>query len=330
MRIVAFPNPSGARYWRLDDPFKALRKIGIEANVTEESISDDIVMKNDVFVCQFTTDKEGIALLRAYQQTRGKKIVADFDDFIEVNEDNPNKMEHEISQASEVLKILATIADMVTCTNNTLAKKLKKYNENVVVLPNYMDLERWEKPYLKNDTGYINIGWAGGMSHYNDLEMIVEPLKRILAEFPNVRLYIVGEWRARKWFEGVKNVEVMLATPFDAYPTRLAGLRLDIGLAPLLDNEFNKCKSNIKWQEYSINKIAGVYSPIVYNRHGFEPKFGLIAKTKDEWYSAIKQLIVYLKLRDEMAINSYDLVKNNYNLEKHIGEWATAYRNLLT
>src|SRR6185437_11045349 len=171
-----------------------------------------------------------IALLRAYQKERGKKIVAEFDDFFDANEDNPNLLEHKISQAPEVLRVLATIADMVTCTNKHLAKRLKELNKNVVVLPNYMDLERWVKPYLKNDTGFINIGWAGSTSHYNDLEMIVEPLKRILAEFPNVRLYIMGEWRARKWFEGVKNVEVMLAVPFEAYPTRLAGLRLDIGL----------------------------------------------------------------------------------------------------
>jgi len=49
----------------------------------------------------------------------------------------------------------------------------------------------------------------------------------------------------------------MLAVPFDAYPMRLAGLRLDIGLAPLIDNEFNHCKSKIKYFEYSIVKAAG-------------------------------------------------------------------------
>ena len=328
MKIRAFHNGSGARYWRLDDPFKYLRKLGIDAQVTDEHITDKLVMENDIFVCQFTTDKKGLALLRAYQQERGKKIVAEFDDFIDVNEDNPNKMEHTISQAPEVLRVLASIADMITTTNSTLAKKLRAYNDNVVILPNYMDLERWEKPHLKNETGYINLGWCGGMSHYNDLEMMVEPLKRILAEFPNVRLYIVGEWRARKWFEGVKNVEVMLAVPFDAYPTRLAGLRLDIGIAPLVDNEFNKCKSNIKWQEYSINKVAGVYSPIVYNQHDFEPKFGLLASNPEEWYRSIKQLIIYPQLREDIAQSAYDLVKTNYNLEKRIGEWVKAYKSL--
>lgn len=328
MKIKAFHNGSGARYWRLDDPFKYLRNIGVDAEVTDENITDRIVQENDIFVCQFTVDKEGLALLRAYQQLQGKKIVAEFDDFIEINPDNPNKMEHEVSNASEILKVLASIADMITTTNNNLSKKLKEYNDNVVVLPNYMDLERWSKPYLKNETGYVNIGWCGGMSHYNDLEMIVEPLKRILNDFPNVRLYIVGEWRARKWFEGYKNVEIMLAVPFDAYPTRLAGLRLDIGLAPLLDNEFNKCKSNIKWQEYSINRIAGVYSPTVYNSHGFDPKFGRIATTPDDWYNSIKQLIIYPKLRKEVATSAYELVKTNYNLEKHIGEWVKAYKTL--
>lgn len=330
MRIVGLPNPSGSRYWRLDHPFKYLRELDIDAQVTEEPISDQMAINNDIIVCQFTVDKEGLALLRAYQKLRGKKIVAEFDDFIYPNEDNPNLMEHQISQASDVLEVLASMADAITCTTNHLGKKLGKLNKNVYVLPNFVDLSFWEKPRLINDTGYINIGWAGGMSHHNDLQnILVEPMKRILKEFPNVKLYIVGEWRARKWFEGYKNVEVMLAVPFEAYPTRLQGLRLDIGLAPVEDNEFNRCKTNIKWQEYSINKIAGVYSPTVYNRRGFEPKFGMIANTPEEWYLAVKQLILHPDMREEMAQNSYNLVKSNYSLKKNIGLWKKTYESIL-
>ncbi len=302
--------------------------MGIDATVTDQPITDELAMSADVFVLQSTVDKQGIALLRAYQKEKGKKIVAEFDDFFDANEDNPNLLEHQISQAPDVLRVVAEIADVVTCTTNHLADKLRPYNKNVVVLPNFMDMERWDLPKKPNKTGYINIGWCGGMSHYKDLEMIVEPLQRILKEFSNVKLFIVGELRAKKWFEGYKNVECMLAVPFEAYPTRLHGLSLDIGLAPLIDNEFNKCKTNIKWMEYSIAQIAGVFSPTVYNRRGFEPKFGFIAKTPDEWYSAIKQLILHPDIRKEAAINSYDLVKHNYNLQKQVHKWAETYTNL--
>lgn len=332
MKVIAFPSPSGSRVWRLDDPFKALRDIGISAHVTNESITDEIAQNNDIFVLQNTVDKEGIALLRAYQQERGKKIVADFDDFFDANEDNPNLLEHQVSQAPEVLRIVAQIADLVTCTTDNLAKELRKYNKNVVVLPNSMDMKRWDLPKLKNETDYINIGWCGGTSHYNDLKMIVKPLKRILSEFPNVKLYLVGELRAKEWFKDYKNVECMLSVPFDAYPTRLHGLRLDIGLAPLQNNAFNRCKSNIKFLEYAIAKVPGVYSPTVYSlwrTTDFDGKFGDIAENEEQWYWNIRNLIVSKNHREDVIGGAYQYVRRYYDLNKNIKLWKNAYLDLI-
>lgn len=38
--------------------------------------------------------------------------------------------------------------------------------------------------------------------------------------------------------------------PIDLYPAKLAGLNLDLALAPLEDNLFNQCKSNLRLLEY--------------------------------------------------------------------------------
>ena len=120
----------------------------------------------------------------------------------------------------------------------------------------------------------------------------------------------------------------MLGVPFDVWPTRLSGMQLDIGLAPLLPTEFNKCKSNIKWLEYSIAEIPGIYSPTVYQHRNFEPKFGLIADTPDCWHGAIKHLIDYPERRRELIDHSYRLMKLKFDLEKHIGKWQESYQNL--
>ena len=327
MKILGWGNDTGAKYWRLVDPFKYLRKLGHKAFVSDEEITKKACEWADIFVVSSVVNKDAIALLYEYQQTKGKKIVVDCDDYFQLNNDSPFQIEHEVSDASAVIKRTMEIADLVTVSTNRLAFHVKNINKNVVVLPNYMDMERWDLPKLHNTSDTIRIGWAGSLTHLNDLKSIVEPLKAICKEFPQVRLIFIGEQRIADELEGC-SVECMLGVPFDVWPTRLNGLQLDIGLAPLLPTEFNRCKTNIKFLEYAIAEVPGVYSNVVYEHRDFDPKFGLVADKPDQWYRSIKHLIVYPERRKEIASGSYSLVKRKYDLEKNIHKWQETYDNL--
>lgn len=328
MKVCAMPNPSGSAFWRLYDPFKYLNRLGVETIVSNKGITREQIVWSDISVLQSCVDKEGIALLAAFQGEAGKKIVVDVDDFTTVDDDSPFKMEHTITQAEEVMKITIGIADLVTVTTPYLAEKIRPLNKNVVVLPNYLDLDRWDLPKLKNTSDRIRIGWAGSLTHLEDLKLLQEPLKRICAEFPQVQLVFCGDTRVADLFPGLP-IETMLGVPFEAWPARLHGLRLDIGLAPLRDSEFNRCKSNIKWLEYSIAQVPGVYSPTVYQHRGFEPKFGLVANDAEGWYRAIKNLIIHPELRADIQANAYGRAKREYDLKRRIPLWKKAYASLL-
>lgn len=328
MNIAMWPNPSGSRFWRLEDPAKYLQRKGIDARIITTGITEDIAKWADIYVLQGTVDKEGIALLYTYQQEFGKKIVVDQDDLPEIEDDNPHKKEHEATNALEITKILLEIADMVTTTTEYLADRLRKYNKNVVVLPNSLDLERWDIPKLTNNSKReIRIGWAGSITHLKDLESIVKPLTRLLKENNKVKLVLCGDPRLKDLFPGL-NVECMLGVPFEFWPSKLSGLRLDIGLAPLRNSEFNKCKSPIKFYEYSIMKIPGVYSPTVYNFRGFDNKFGMICYSQNQWYHCLKNMIEYPILRQDIVSNAYPYVKTRKGLKKNINLWVKAYKSL--
>lgn len=326
MNVLAYPSPSGSSYWRLHDPFKYLRKLGIDAQVSDETITDKAAQWADIVVLQSTVNKEGIALLRAYQKLHGLKIVVDCDDLLEMNDDNPNDIEHKIKNAAEVIKITIGIADAVTCTNEALQKHLKKLNPNVHIFRNYMDMQRWDLPKQANTTDRVRIGWAGSATHLNDLKSIVKPLIKAKEAFPNIDYIFMGETRIKDLFPF--HVEVLLGVPFEYYPMKLHSLRLDIALAPLLDTPFNRCKSNIKFQEYAIAKYPGIYSPTVYNFQYFEPKFGMVAEDEDHWYRSIKHLIDYPERREEIRENAYTLVKRKYTLENNAQDLLKVYKSL--
>lgn len=329
MKIVAWGNDSGSRYWRLVDPLKYVAKHGHEVKVSGNGINEEEINWADICIVQSCTDKNGIALLREWQVEHGKKIVVECDDGLELNEDSPFKEDHDRFEAKFVITRTMEIADMITTTTPYLADQLRVYNDNVKVLPNYIDPDRWELPILQNDSDQIRIGWAGSVTHVADMKLIVNPIKKICKEYKKVQLIIVGDPRVGQLFEGCP-VEIMNGVPFEAWATKLYSLRLDIGLAPLQSNFFNRCKSNIKWIEYAIAGVPGVFSPIVYPmvNERFDGIYGQIAENEEQWYRCIKNYIDCPELRQDIAQRARSCVTTSYTLKTNHHLWVEAFKSL--
>lgn len=328
MRIAGWPNPGSSWRWRLEGPFKYLQRLGHEAIIFDTGITEEIAQWADLYVLHGCVDKDGIALLHAYQQERGKRLVVDVDDMLEVEDHNPYKVDHEVYQAAAVVRATISVADLVTTTTRRLQHYLTPLTNRTIVLPNLLDLERWDvvrpRPQASET---VRVGWAGSITHYEDLAMIAPAITRLAAQYPQVRLVLVGDTRLKELFPKTR-VEVMPGVPFDVWPAKLAGLGFDIGLAPLRDTPFNRCKSNIKWLEYAIAKIPGVYSPIPYNFRGFDGTFGQIAATEEEWFRCLENLILYPQLREDIANRAYSHVRRHCDLKRHVHRWDEAYRSL--
>jgi len=316
MKIAVWTNPSAAAYWRLIDPLRRMK--GFDVRIIESGITEEIAKEADIYVLQSCVDMEGIALLYQHQQENGKKIVVDTDDYLELNEDNPHAIEHKIANAKEIIIKTLEIADAVTTTTDYLANKLKKYNKNIYVLPNYMDMERWAGRVSRNTSSKVRIGWVGSMTHKADIELVAEDLKKVLDRGKS-ELVLVGDIRFREVFKGYR-VESMLGVPFGVYPMKLRGLQLDIGIAPLVDNEFNRCKSNIKALEYGLLGIPAVLSDV-------EPykSFGDFVSTN--WVERLNELVENKELRLKEGKKLQEQT-SEYDLSKHVKKWEEVYRNV--
>lgn len=327
VKVLMFPPPSGSAVWRMTDPSKYLNRCGMDVQIATEGITKEAVEWADIYVLSSCIDKNGIALMYEYQQEHGKKIIVDADDLPHLNEDNPFKMDHDRTNASAIIEKTFEIADLITTTNDYLAGKLEEFNENVVVLPNYMDLERWQRPKLKNTSDTIRIGWTGSITHYNDLLLLQKPFLKLANEYPKIRYIFMGDMRVKDMFKGLP-VEAMLGVPFEWYPDRLHSLRLDIAVAPLRDTRFNNSKSNIKWQEYALACYPGVYSPTVYQTHGFDGRFGMIAYNDEAWYRIIKNMIEHEVIREDITSQAYARLLERFDLKRNIHKWVTAYESI--
>jgi len=72
-------------------------------------------------------------------------------------------------------------ADYVTTTTNLFANKIKKFNKNVIVMPNAIDTNHkmWKKDESIPKTDKVRVSWIGGSSHLEDLKLIKTSMSRL-------------------------------------------------------------------------------------------------------------------------------------------------------
>lgn len=320
------------------------------------------IMESDVIVVHRPASEEWFKFIKTCRKY-GKTIVVDYDDdpfntsplnpyyqFIGTEEVeyvwpdgkremlwSKNPMEHggrylDIEtniRRRDLFRASFKSADLVTTTTPILREKLLQINPNVEVLPNLVDFEQYpEVTHVKKE---IRIGWQGGSSHYEDLYIVSGAIKKILKKYSNTKFVFWGDLRMYGLFRDIpiERIECHQWVKQIVYPYKLACMNLDIGLCPLIKNEFNRNKSAIKYFEYSVVKAATIasnmppYSPVI--THG---QNGLLVD-EDDWFNALELLVLDKAKREELANNAFQNVHENHNANSKAGLWLNAYERAL-
>jgi hypothetical protein len=89
------------------------------------------------------------------------KVVMDLDDDWELPYNHPLYYGYESHKKRIINNIFN--ADLVTCTNNRIADKVRKYNKNVIVLPNCIPYGEHQYNADKYESDKTRIFWAGDL-----------------------------------------------------------------------------------------------------------------------------------------------------------------------
>jgi glycosyltransferase involved in cell wall biosynthesis len=107
----------------------------------------------------------------------------------------------------------------------------------------------------------------------------------------------------------------------ELYPSILRKCNIDIGIAPLLDSEFNYSKSCVKFYEYASTGTVTLAS----NVKPYKDEVKYTANNKfDDWKNKLERLIVDKKFRDELCEEQYQWVQENRNIRKIVVLWEEA------
>lgn len=227
-----------------------------------------------------------------------------------------------------ILSILPRV-DLVTVSTEALRNEFLKYNPRVCVLPNLVNPDLWSSRPPAAVTNEVRIGFAGSATHGEDLAIVESALLRIADRFgSSVKFIFMGF--VTENLRRLPNLEIVEFEAYEDYPRVLSSLRLDIALAPLVDSRFNRCKSNIKWLEYSLAGVAGIFSDLPpYNSCVEDGETGLlVGNSSDAWYSAIEKLVGDPGWRQTVAESASRRVHERFSLNAVADQYLHVWKGL--
>ncbi len=188
-----------------------------------------------------------------------------------------------------------SLASAVTVPCEENMDTLKKLAKNVFVIPDGWSNQNklWQKKSQPRTT--INIGWFGTNGQLEDLVFIRRFIIRIIREFHNTRIVIMGNPQAYRLFDGLpENRRMYLPTvAHEEFPYLLS--QVDILLVPLRNTPFNLSQPDTLLVEAGAKGVPWVASSVP-SFHRWQ-KGGVIAEALDEWHLNIRHLVMDEELR---------------------------------
>ncbi|EJL83425.1 glycosyltransferase [Herbaspirillum sp. CF444] len=261
----------------------------------------------------------------------GKPVVYESDDLLN---DIPHDHPEAAAGASwkEGIEYTARRARAIVVSTEFLAEKYRPLNPRVHVLPNYLDFDLFFRPVpapLPGDT--ITIGLLGSSIQPSNFALVNKSLQALCERYgARLKIHFVG-WECPKGWENHPNaIFQSFIHEYVDYAAQLKQWAWNIALIPLASDEYNQCKSYIKWLDYSAAGIASVFSDVtVYNQVVTHDRTGFLLPNDDQaWLDTITQLIESPEKRKAIAEAGQDEVRRDFDLRAKATLYDTVYGSL--
>jgi glycosyltransferase involved in cell wall biosynthesis len=296
----------------------------------------DVVIIERLWVHQFNT----IELLQQLRslKTRGIKIIYETDDDLLNVHTRVGDREWPTLDQKNIIRLLAREADGIIVSTKNLAKTFSTLNDNIHIIENSLDETLFHRKFEATANKKIKFGYMGTFTHLEDLIFVSAAIKNALVKFEsNVEFEIVGigdEHTIREIFGdipvSIKRVPDKDVT-YDKFCYWMSeNLDWSFGIAPLLKSRFSDSKSDIKFLDYSLVGIPGIYSNVpAYADTVQDNVTGLICDNSvDQWTAQIEKMITSKDLRAQLAEAAFEYTIKHRTLNINAEFFAQTIRTI--
>ncbi|MDR6354613.1 hypothetical protein Q3H58_001284 [Pseudomonas psychrotolerans] len=313
--LACAADQAGCGHYRVRQPLAALRDAGLVEGLIcpqhprplelERFGVDALILQRQISDAQRDSLRQLSKLSRTFK-------VFELDDYLP---NLPVKSVHRSSVPKDILKALRQavgICDRLVVSTPALDDALVGMNADIRVVPNFLPTRWWGAREGQRRQGLKpRVGWAGGSSHTGDLELVADVVQALADEVEWVFFGMCPE-RLRPYVH-----EFHPGVFIDDYPAKLASLNLDLAIAPLEDNLFNRCKTNLRLLEYGACGFPVICSDLEPYQ-GDLPVIRVRNKFKD-WCDAIRGQLADL----DATARQGDLLR-----QQVLGQWMLEGENL--
>jgi glycosyltransferase involved in cell wall biosynthesis len=181
--------------------------------------------------------------------------------------------------------------DLIYASTRVLADVLKGYFPQKPIFQGiYASMVQVKLPPANPDAP-LTIGYMGSKGHKEDLALVVPALVSLMEQRPKLRVETFGTIEMPRellrFGERVQHHTVQKG--YHGFLQTLADLNWTIGLAPLVDEPFNRCKAPTKFIEYTSCGIPVVASDAVPYAEAIVLGCGVLVQ--DNWEVSIARLL---------------------------------------
>jgi glycosyltransferase involved in cell wall biosynthesis len=158
------------------------------------------------------------------------------------------------------------------------------------------------------------IGYMGTSGHAADLAMILPAICEVLDAVPELQFELFGtiEMPTELARFGRRIRHLPPVADYSDFIPQLRSLGWWVGLAPLEDNVFNRCKADTKWVEYSLAGFATVASDLPVYHRACSGGAGILVDGPAGWRDAILRLIHRPALRESVIAAAQERLREQY------------------
>lgn len=323
--ILAHPaDETGCGQYRIIQPFSALKTAGLIDGALSRGLMHVTDLERydpDVVVLQRQIGNERLEAMRRMRAFSRAFKVYELDDYLP---NLPTKSVHRVHMPKDIVKSLRrglSYVDRFVVSTDAIAEAFGDFHPDIRVRQNTLDplLWRGDLPVSCRRTAEKpRVGWAGGASHTGDLEMIEDVVKALADEVEWVFFGMCPD-KLRPYIH-----EFHPGVPIAQYPAALARLNLDLALAPVEQNLFNECKSNLRLLEYG----ACGYPVICSDLRCYEGDLPVtrVKNRYKDWVDAIRMHLSDLDASEAMADALRHAVTSQWMLEgANLDLWRKAW-----
>lgn len=236
-------------------------------------------------------------------RTLSKKLIFDFDDAIFCNTDGSHS-----TTRMQRFKHTIRHCDYVFAGNGYLASHAKQFNPAVEIIPTSIDTDKYHLDCQK-ELQTFTLVWIGSSSTKKYLLDILPQLEKAAQSVSNLQLNNISDFQLSSPILKINNI------PWHAETEASELNKADIGIAPMLDNNWTKGKCALKVLQYMASGLPVISSHSGVNAEVIQDQVtGYLLKKNEDWTELIIALQHKKSQLQQMGQQGKLFVNNEFSI----------------